>query len=45
MLKSDINEVKYMGMHLDRRLTWAKRIKAKRNQLNLQMKGKYAGYH
>jgi hypothetical protein len=28
------NEVKYVGMHLDRRLTWAKYIKTKRKQLN-----------
>jgi hypothetical protein len=31
-------EVKYLGMHLDRRLTWAKRIKSKRKQLNLKAK-------
>jgi hypothetical protein len=28
------NEVKYLSMHLDRRLTWAKHIKTKRKQLN-----------
>jgi hypothetical protein len=32
------NEVKCLGMHLDRRLTWAKHIKSKRNQLNLKRK-------
>jgi hypothetical protein len=31
-------KVKYMRMHLDRRLTWSKRIKAQRNQLNLKAK-------
>jgi hypothetical protein len=32
------NEVKCLGMHLDRRLTWAKHIKSKRKQLNLKAK-------
>jgi hypothetical protein len=32
------NEVKYLVMHLDRRLTWAKHIKTKRKQLNLKAK-------
>jgi hypothetical protein len=32
------NEVKYLGMHLDGRLTWAKHIKTERKQLNLKAK-------
>jgi hypothetical protein len=32
------NEVKYLGMHLDRRLTWAKHIKSNRKKLNLKAK-------
>jgi hypothetical protein len=32
------NEVKYQGMHLDRRLTWATDIKTERKQLNLNAK-------
>jgi hypothetical protein len=35
------NEVKYLGMHLDRKLTWAKRVKSKRKQLNLKAKQTY----
>jgi hypothetical protein len=32
------NDVKYLGMHLHRKLTWAKHIKTKRKQLNLNAK-------
>jgi hypothetical protein len=32
------NEAKYLGMHIDRRLTWAKHIKPKIKQLNLKAK-------
>jgi hypothetical protein len=32
------NEVKHLGMHLDRRLTWAKQVRTKRKQLNLKEK-------
>jgi hypothetical protein len=35
---SQKNEVKYLGMHLHKRLTWAKHIKSKRKQLNVEAK-------
>lgn len=33
--------VKYLGMYLDRRLTWQKHIKTKREEINLKYKGLY----
>jgi hypothetical protein len=32
------NEVKYLGMHLDKRLTWAKHMKYKTEKLNQKAK-------
>jgi hypothetical protein len=37
------NEVKCLGMHLHRRLTWAKHIKTKKKDLN-QKRSKCIGY-
>ena len=33
--------VKYLGMHLDRRLTWKKHLITKRLQLNIKLRGMY----
>jgi hypothetical protein len=35
------NEVKYLGLYLDEKLTWKPHIKAKRRQLDLQIKNIY----
>jgi hypothetical protein len=32
------NEVKYLGLHLDQKLTWKAHIKAKKLQLNIKTK-------
>jgi hypothetical protein len=35
------NEAKYLGMHLNRRLTWAKHIKTKTKEINQEPKHKH----
>lgn len=32
------DEVKYLGLHLDRRLNWSKHLQMKRNELNLRLR-------
>ena len=34
-------DVKYLGLHLDQRLTWRTRIRTKRHHLNLKLRGMY----
>ena len=36
-----VNEVKYLGMYLDRRLTWTKHIKTKRKAMDLKLRKMY----
>ncbi|CAK9827570.1 Probable RNA-directed DNA polymerase from transposon BS [Anthophora retusa] len=35
------NEVKYLGMHLDKRLTWKPHLTAKRKQIDLKLRNMY----
>lgn len=35
------NEVKYLGLHLDEKLTWKTHIKAKKQQLNMKLRQMY----
>jgi len=37
----EAEEVKYLGIHLDRRLTWRKHITTKRKQLDLKLRNLY----
>jgi hypothetical protein len=36
-----VHEVKYLGIHVDRRLTWRKHITTKRKQLDLKLRNLY----
>ena len=37
-----VNKVKYLGMYLDRRLTWTKHIKTKRKAMDLKQRKMYS---